>query len=655
MPYDTTRESMHTTPASPKEYRNFDLSIRRRDDGLYALRAQGPRDGVTGRDGVEIGSPKTVDGKDIGRYLFESVFQGEILASFRSSLLRARDTGHGLRLRLRLNDAPELATCPWELLYDTEDTRYLGHSNDTPIVRYLEMRQPHVPLSVDLPLRVLVIASSPKTLYPLDTEAEWQQLKASLADLENQGQVILHRLQPPTRDGLQRTLRRQPPHVVHFIGHGDVLEIQGQDTGVIFLETEDGDRDVVPGNLLGVLLHDAKAKLVVLNSCRSAVPVPDAHLSGIAEQLLRHDVPAVVGMGDEIDDDDAQLLARHFYGALADGLPVDASLGEARKALAMQDGNTAWSLPCLFMRCDDGVLFRLPTATSDSLQDAEASPLVQASPKRRRLIRVALLFIILVLASWGTLHLRTGHMVRQLNAQALELLDAQRFEDARQTVQEAIDRKPSHAPSWSNLGAVEDAAGQGKEALQAYERAADLDPDNALHRFNVASALLDHRLFERAIEQLLAALELEPRHGPAHNDLGWAYLELDRHDLARPWLAQGLQLDNLGTQTRAALHKNYGRLSLETDDLPSAERHLLEALRGLDPVMAQLRLEARLLLAATRDRQGEAEQACRHLEQFVQEGGLLYRWSVDPLDLARRLPCPINPDPSTLNQDPSPP
>lgn len=643
---------MDATPPPPKEYRNFDLSIHRRDDGLYTLRAQGSRDGVTRLEGIEITSTQPVERRDVGRQLFRNVFRGEILASFRSNLLRTRDAGRGLRLRLRLSDAPELAARPWELLYDTEDEHYLGHSNDTPIVRYLELRQPHAPLTVELPLRILVIPSSPRGLHPLDTEAEWQQLKSALAALESRDQVILQRLHPPTRDALQRTLRRQPPHVVHFIGHGDVLEDPDRkiEIGAIFLETEDGDRDIVSGQALGLLLRDAQPKLVVLNSCRSATPVQGAHLSGIAEQLLRQAVPAVVGMGDEIGDDEAQVLARHFYGALADGLPVDAGLGEARKALALHDDGGAWSLPRLFMRCDDGVLFRLPTVTSPASKSSDAPKNSRPAP-RRGWIALAALVIVLALTSWGLLHFRTSQTVRQLNAQALERLDTQRLDDARRIVQEAIERKPNHAASWSNLGAVEDAAGRSKEALDAYERAVQLRPNESLHRFNYATALLDQRLYEPAIEHLRVVLRLEPQHGPAHNDLGWAYLELGRRDLARPWLMQGLQLEDLDPQIQAALNKNYGRLCFETDNFGGAEKHLNKALRGLDHSAPKLRLEVYLLLAATKEKQGKPQNACPFLRQFAHEGGLLFRWSLDPLELAQQVRCPIAQDLSPNNPD----
>ena len=67
----------------------------------------------------------------------------------------------------------------------------------------------------------------------------------------------------------------------------------------------------------------------------------------------------------EIADRAAALFGRELYGALADGYPLDGALGEARKALAEDqgagDGATAlaWATPVLFMRSADGTIWQL--------------------------------------------------------------------------------------------------------------------------------------------------------------------------------------------------------------------------------------------------------------------------------------------------------
>ena len=76
---------------------------------------------------------------DLGGPLFESVFSEDIMLTWQRSQDYARDHGDGLRLRLRLTDAPSIAGLPWELLYDRRGNSFIAQSERTPVVRYLEV------------------------------------------------------------------------------------------------------------------------------------------------------------------------------------------------------------------------------------------------------------------------------------------------------------------------------------------------------------------------------------------------------------------------------------------------------------------------------------------------------------------------------------
>ena len=78
--------------------------------------------------------------EQVGDELFRTVFQGELLKAFQGCLAKARG-GPGLRIRLRLNDVPQLAGLPWEYLYDAEGRGFLALSGRTPVVRYLELSE----------------------------------------------------------------------------------------------------------------------------------------------------------------------------------------------------------------------------------------------------------------------------------------------------------------------------------------------------------------------------------------------------------------------------------------------------------------------------------------------------------------------------------
>jgi len=50
---------------------------------------------------------------DFGRHLFRSVFAGPVGLAYRRSLTATESQGQGLRIRLRLTEAPELLELPW--------------------------------------------------------------------------------------------------------------------------------------------------------------------------------------------------------------------------------------------------------------------------------------------------------------------------------------------------------------------------------------------------------------------------------------------------------------------------------------------------------------------------------------------------------------
>src|SRR5947207_3281846 len=74
-------------------------------------------------------------------------------------------------------------------------------------------------------------------------------------------------------------------------------------------------------------------RLVVLNACQTATTDNVDAYSGIAQGLIQQEAPAVVAMQFPITDGAAIVFTSEFYGALADGEPVDQAVTSARKAM----------------------------------------------------------------------------------------------------------------------------------------------------------------------------------------------------------------------------------------------------------------------------------------------------------------------------------
>ena len=133
------------------------------------------------------------------------------------------------------------------------------------------------------------------------------------------------------------------------------------------------------GIQLGTILADeVSLRLAVLNSCEGARSSLQDPFSGVATSLIEREIPAVIGMQFEITDRAAIVFAGEFYSALADGLPVDSSVAEARKAIYADQNDIEWGTPVLFMRVADGRLFDVQSHPPIRPADALAAPAVTA-------------------------------------------------------------------------------------------------------------------------------------------------------------------------------------------------------------------------------------------------------------------------------------
>lgn len=376
--------SIELTSSEPPRYRarvsslaagqassEFTLPFSNQDLEILFLRLGRPRRGVRA-----IGSPEMQAAQTFGSTLFSHVFTGQVQSCLQRSLDHARQQGQGLRIRLRLSDAADLADLPWEFLYDSTQSHFLAYSTVTPLVRYLDLPQTVAPLAVQPPLKVLVMIANPRDpgFSTLDVEEEWRKVQGALADLEGRGLVQVTRLGGPlgaaTLSALQRQLRRDQYHIFHFVGHGG-FDNQSQ-SGVLLLEDEGGRSRLVSGHYLGALLRDHfSLRLALLNACEGARTSRSDPFAGVAQHLVQQGIPAVIAMQFEITDGAAITLSHEFYNALADNYGVDAALAEARKALYAAGNDIEWGTPVLYMRAQSGQLFAL-TAIESVRKDAEA-------------------------------------------------------------------------------------------------------------------------------------------------------------------------------------------------------------------------------------------------------------------------------------------
>ena len=240
---------------------------------------------------------------------------------------------------------------------------------------------------------------SPTDLHGLDLERERTRLERAIEPLRAKGLVEVTWLEGQTWRDLQREMRHGPWHIFHFAGHGSFDA--NADEGMVMLADDEGRAHPFRATELGRLLADHKPlRLAVLNACEGGRGSERDIFSSTAAILVQRGLPAVLAMQYEITDRAAIELTRAFYEALADGLPVDAAVAEARKAVSLSVANTfEWGTPVLFMRAPDGVLFverrlRLSRNQPEPVVAPETKPqeppkvLVITEPIRIELVRV---------------------------------------------------------------------------------------------------------------------------------------------------------------------------------------------------------------------------------------------------------------------------
>lgn len=312
--------------------------------------------------------------REVGQQLFQALFTREVYGTYRASLGAAQHAGQQLRVVLRLA-APELATMPWETLFDPETETYLCQTE--PLLRHIPAPDYNQnPLDVSPPLRILGIVASPRDLPTLDVDAEKDHLSRALAGPVAEGRVELVWSRSGTWDDVQSMLLAGPWHVVHFVGHGDYDS--RTDEGRIALVGPDGRAAMVRAVRLMALLSVAapRPRLVVLNSCSSGEMSQSDLFSGTASSLVRSGIGAVAAMQFAISDSAAIAFAHGFYAAIANGRTVDEAARVGRiSVMASPDGTLEWVTPALYVRGGSTQLFTLrgtPRAAASEARSTSA-------------------------------------------------------------------------------------------------------------------------------------------------------------------------------------------------------------------------------------------------------------------------------------------
>jgi hypothetical protein len=286
----------------------------------------------------------------LGSSLHEFLFPADVDAIFQ----RCReDREKGLRIRLRI-DPEELSLLPWEYCYDPRIRQFLALERQTPIVRYIaEGFAAPTTLTMPRPVKLLVVLAAPRDQPQLDMEREEAGIRQALQNVPVELRVLRH----ASIESLHDALLSYEPHILHFSGHG----VTNNGLGALALENPaSGDTAPLTARQLRGLLSRLGITLAVLNACETAKHSTRDALMGVAQALIREEIPAVIAMQFLVSETTALLFTRRLYDFLFRGDPLEKTLTETRVGIDInaEADRISWGIPVLFMRAKDGFLWK---------------------------------------------------------------------------------------------------------------------------------------------------------------------------------------------------------------------------------------------------------------------------------------------------------
>lgn len=151
-------------------------------------------------------------------------------------------------------------------------------------------------------------------------------------------------------------------------------------------------------------------------------------------------------------------------------------------------------------------------------------------------------------------------------------------DEAVASLTKAMALHPRSAETWGELGGVYLGTGKFETALQDYNRARQLDPQNATYCVYEGSALSKLDRHAEAIQDFRTAIQLEPDLWQAHFALGHELVAINQIDEAESEFAEFVRLQPGNPHA----HLNLGVLLAKEGRLDDALREFNETLR-LDP------------------------------------------------------------------------
>lgn len=328
-------------------------------------------------ESVRQGTASGAELRKLGDLLFKALFNDQIKGKFFDYYEKARGENALLRLELEVDEravAPKVAALPWEFLHVSAEH---GHGDfwigTNPVLVFSRQRaRLNLPKPLKLlageKLRVALAVAAPKdktTPY----EEFWQELQ-TLADEQKERFELLPLVNPATTGALDDLLEKKP-HVLHFIGHGDLTLDGREEQGFVHLVDETGYAIPRSGYEFAELFVRHRPGIVVLQVCEGGALSAAQAFAGVASQVVDQNIPVVIAMQYLVSNATARRFGREFYRRLAQDEAVDKAVQEGRREIGTSASGYQkrdFATPVLFMRVQDAMVFQRDGAAQSQPQ-----------------------------------------------------------------------------------------------------------------------------------------------------------------------------------------------------------------------------------------------------------------------------------------------
>ncbi|MBN2549269.1 MAG: CHAT domain-containing protein [Anaerolineales bacterium] len=261
-----------------------------------------------------------------------------------------------VRLKISSN-SPTIDDLPWEWLNDGSRPPF-ALLEEVRLSRSVPIRLAMPPMSIQPPIRVLVVLTNPRDQSLLDPVRELKAIRSRLSRRPYKVRL----LDEPSFSALAEALQ-EGPHIVHYIGHAGVDRGQGN----LILHSASDVTQWISAPELSKLLPPT-VRLLCLSTCFTAPNYQILGLPRLAHATANYRLPTVVTNRYPVQEAGVRLFWRAFYAGLVqqDG-NVNEGFHLGQSAVAGDpDTQADWGSYSLVIRDQTGEALRLERATEKS-------------------------------------------------------------------------------------------------------------------------------------------------------------------------------------------------------------------------------------------------------------------------------------------------